>query len=192
MKKKEMSLPDHWQVEESKIIHEDRWIKLRADRCRTPDGHLIDPYYVLEQSEWISILALSPEGSVIVTHEYRHGGACVGPALPGGVVEAGDDTPQACALRELGEETGYQAGEIIGLGSCYANWANQSNQVHYFLALDCAWVLPQSLDENEQISVSHVPLATVMEPGYLVQSFHLANLFLALPHLIKRGFCEIS
>jgi len=180
-------MPSKWTTEASRIIVQDRWITLRADTCRRPDGQLIDPYYVREYGEWTSMLALTADGQVVTVREYRHGAGVSVPALPSGSMELDDIGPDDAAERELLEETGYRAGHVICLGSAYANWANQNNRVHYFLGLDCELVARPTLDENEEIEVGLFALDHVIAPGFLQQSFHIANLWLALPHLRERG-----
>ncbi len=65
------------------MVVEDRWIRVRADDCVDAEGRTIAPYYVLEQAEWVSIMALTDDGSVVAIEEYHHGA---------GVVTAGGDT----------------------------------------------------------------------------------------------------
>ena len=125
--------PEPWQLRSSRRLVDDRWLRLRADRCTRSDGVVIDPYYVLEQLPWVSILAITPARKVLVLKEYRHGAGIVGLGLPGGGAEPGEQ-PAAAARRELLEETGYAADDLVELGWCWANWANQNNKVHHFLA----------------------------------------------------------
>jgi 8-oxo-dGTP pyrophosphatase MutT (NUDIX family) len=171
-----------WSVEDSSRIVDDRWIRIRADSCRRSNGAAVDPYYVLENPEWVSIVAVTVSGDVILISEYHHGAGVVGIGLPGGTVDASDETPLAAARRELLEETGYVAADMISIGSAFANWANQTNRVHFFLASECVTVAPQSLDENEEIEISLVQLDD-FSPMLLQQSFHLANALLAVEHL---------
>lgn len=147
-------------------------------------------YYVREYGEWTSMLALTSGGQAVTVREYRHGADVSVPALPSGSVEDDDLTAEHAAERELLEETGYRAGRTIALGSAYANWANQNNRVHYFLSFDCKLAARPALDENEEIEVGLFPIDDVMRPGFLQQSFHLANLWLALPHLRERGLLD--
>jgi hypothetical protein len=37
-----------WKVTQSDYVLNNRWIRVRADACETPTGHVIAPYYVLE------------------------------------------------------------------------------------------------------------------------------------------------
>ncbi len=175
-----------WTTERTHLAFGDKWIQVRSDQCRRADGHVIEPYYVIEQSEWVSILALTPKDEVVLVKEYHHGVGVVSTGLPGGAAKAGE-TASSAALRELLEETGYEPGELTLLGSGYANWGNQDNQIFYYLASDCRLVQEQALDENEEIEVVLMSLDLVLEPGYLKQSYHLANLFLAAPHLQQRS-----
>ncbi|WP_104086467.1 NUDIX hydrolase [Arthrobacter sp. GMC3] len=174
-----------WTIETSRFVLEDPWIRVRADLCTGANGRVIDPYYVICSNDWVSILPLTPEGKVLVTEEYHHGGGVVAPGLPGGGIESGED-PSTAAERELLEETGYRPSELLTLGSAYANWGNQNNLVHYFVALGCERIGEQSLDANEEIDVRLERVEDILQPGFFKQSFHLANILLALPHLQRR------
>ncbi len=45
-----------WKTLESKYILKDKWMTLRADRCETPDGVVVEPYYVQEPCDWVHIV----------------------------------------------------------------------------------------------------------------------------------------
>jgi 8-oxo-dGTP pyrophosphatase MutT (NUDIX family) len=57
---------------------------------------------------------------VVLIKQYRHGVRDVLLEIPGGIVEPGD-TPLDAAIRELKEETGYTAKEMVFLGATHAN-----------------------------------------------------------------------
>jgi 8-oxo-dGTP pyrophosphatase MutT (NUDIX family) len=174
-----------WKVLSSEILLCDKWIRIRADQCQKADGVVIEPYYVNEQPEWVCVLPLTNDGKVILTTEYRHGAGSVVTGLPGGVVEDCDSEPMVAAKRELTEETGYTSDNLVSLGALYANWANQSNRIHYFLAKDVVKVGYQELDSTEEIEVTAEPIERLAEGGFLKQSFHVACLHLAQQHLRK-------
>lgn len=176
------STPEPWRVVDSRIVVEDRWIRVRADDCRDADDRRIAPYYVLEYGDWISLLALDADGNAIVVAEYRHGAGIVATGTIGGGVEAGE-APIEAAARELREETGYAAGEIVELGSSWANFGNHTNRVHHFLARDCVRVAAQVLDDSEAIAVHVVPLNGLGER--LEQSYHQLTWYKAMEFLSR-------
>jgi len=172
--------PAPWRTLSTETVVADRWIHLRADTCVDAAGRTITPFYVLEPAEWISVLALTPEGDAIVVEEYRHGAGIVALGTIGGAVEPGE-LPTDAAARELREETGFDAREIIDLGATWANFGNHSNRVHHFLARDCVRVADQLLDDGELISVHVLPMEGLGER--LPQSFHQLTWYKALAHL---------
>lgn len=171
--------PAPWRTLSTETVAADRWIQLRADTCVDATGRTITPFYVLEPAEWISVLALTPDGDAIVVEEYRHGAGIVALGTIGGAVESGE-LPADAAARELREETGFDAREIIDLGATWANFGNHSNRVHHFLARDCVRVADQLLDDGELISVHVLPLEGLGEQ--LQQSYHQLTWYKALAH----------
>src|SRR5687768_11288124 len=109
-----------WVVEESKITYEDRWLKVRTDRCVNQHGRVIDSFHVVEYPAWVNVIALTPEGGIVLVEQYRHGVGAILLELPAGVVER-EDSPASAAKRELREETGYEARELQLVGSMDAN-----------------------------------------------------------------------
>jgi 8-oxo-dGTP pyrophosphatase MutT (NUDIX family) len=172
-----------WRLLRSRMLLNDPWIKLRSDVCERQDGLQIEPFYVIEPPEWVCVLPITQDQRVVLTKEYRHGARVVGIGLPGGLVEPGDADPSHAAKRELLEETGFRSDEFVSVGARYANWANHTNRVHYFVARNVTRLQAQELDRNEQIEVLLAPLLQVIDPEFLQQSFHLACVQLALPHL---------
>lgn len=169
--------PAPWRVVDSEIVVADRWIRVRADDCRDAEDLRIAPYYVLEYGDWISVLALDVDGNAIIVEEYRHGAGIIAVGTIGGGVEAGE-APIAAAARELREETGFAAEEIVGLGSTWANFGNHTNRVHHFLARGCVRVSDQTLDESEAIAVHIVSVDGLGE--HLAQSYHQLTWYKAM------------
>jgi ADP-ribose pyrophosphatase len=71
-------------------------------------------------------------------------------SFPAGYIEQGED-PEVAALRELREETGYVAEEMIHLDSYYQDEGSSAAFNHSFLGLNAKKVCDQELDENEII-----------------------------------------
>lgn len=77
----------------------------------------VRPYDYLEMMEGVSILPFHGE-NIITLREYRYPIRSWQTELPGGLIDLGE-TPKQAAVRELKEETGYEAEEVISLGYFY-------------------------------------------------------------------------
>jgi 8-oxo-dGTP pyrophosphatase MutT (NUDIX family) len=166
----------------SHLVIADRWIRVRADECVDGHGRTIAPFYVLEYGDWVSVPALDSSGQAILAEEYRHGAGAVALGTIGGGVEAGE-TPADAAARELLEEAGHVAAELIDLGETWANFGSHTNRVHHFLARDCVRVAEQALDESESIAVRTLPMTDA--GARLEQSYHLITWFKARDWLAR-------
>jgi 8-oxo-dGTP pyrophosphatase MutT (NUDIX family) len=110
--------------------------------------------------DWINVIPVTPEGRVVLIRQFRHGVGRVTLEVPGGEVEPGE-TPEACAARELQEETGYRASAIAKLGEILPNPAFMTNTCHTFLATGCVETAEQSPEDTEAIAVELEDLARV-------------------------------
>lgn len=146
-----------WQVLDSKYSYRDRWLALRSDTVRMPNGTILSPYHILEMPEWVCAIALTPEREIVLVEQYRHGVEQSSVELPSGNQDEPGGDMLAATQRELLEETGYAAEEWHGLGSSTANPARQDNRIHAFLALDARKVAEQSLDPAEMIRTHLLP-----------------------------------
>jgi 8-oxo-dGTP pyrophosphatase MutT (NUDIX family) len=158
--------------------------KFRMDTCELPSGKNYKAF-VLEFDAWANIVALTKNNEVVLVKQYRHGVQEISLELPGGVVNKGED-PLEGARRELMEETGYSAGEIVEVGRLYPNPAIQQNTLYCYLATDVELTGEQHLDEAEEIEVQLVPLDELIEmagSGKFLHALNVAVLFQALAHL---------
>jgi ADP-ribose pyrophosphatase len=98
------------------------WFEVVAKTMR--DGEA--PYYSLRLGDYATTLALTPEGRMLVVRQYRPAVERYTFELPSGLIDPGE-TPAVAALRELLEETGYQAGEAEVLGPMEPDLGRLSN-----------------------------------------------------------------
>jgi 8-oxo-dGTP pyrophosphatase MutT (NUDIX family) len=179
--KKAAAVIEPWQVLDSKYSYRDRWLAVRSDTVRVPNGTILAPYHTIEFPEWVCAIALTPRREIVLIEEYRHGVERLSFELPCGTPEdEGEDVLDAMQ-RELLEETGYASEEWHSLGSSTANTARQNNRVHSFLALDAHPVADQSLDPGEMIRAHIIPWQKFVDDiadGRLeIPGLHLAALW---------------
>ena len=110
---------------------------------------------VIEHRGAAVILPLLDDGRVVLIRNVRHTVGKVLWELPAGTLEAGE-APEACAAREVEEETGYRAGTIVPLTEFFASPGILNERMHGFLATDLE-PTSQSLDHDEEIEVFPIP-----------------------------------
>ncbi len=173
-----------WRTLASEQLLHDRWINLRADRCVTPGGREIAPYYVLSYPDWVHVAALTDDDELVLVEQYRHGAGLSCLELPGGMMDAADADPVATARRELMEETGFAADRWQLVSSLYPNPATHTNRIHAVLATGCRRVgRPRLEDGEEGLTVQCLPVAHVLrdlQAGLLPQAMQIGVLLLAL------------
>jgi ADP-ribose pyrophosphatase len=170
-----------WKILESKYLRKE----VRLDKCELPNGKIIEGV-VLEYGDWVTIVALTKKQEVVMVRQYRHGAQKVILELPGGAMDAEDESPVSAARRELLEETGYTSDTFIQIGCVSPNPANQTNLIYSFLALDADKLSSQNQDETEEIEVVLKPLEEVIamaKSGELLQSMQVSAMFFTLAYL---------
>jgi len=152
--------PKPWEVLSSEWDRTYRVFHLRTDRARSPRTGKDHRFYVLESTDWVNVIPLTPAGEVVLIRQYRHGTRENTLEIPGGLVEPGD-APEDAARRELAEETGYRSRGMTCLGYVHPNPAILNNRCHTFLARDVFPDGGQAQDDKEDIEVLIRPLSDV-------------------------------
>ncbi|HLF46350.1 MAG TPA: NUDIX hydrolase [Chitinophagaceae bacterium] len=172
-----------WKILSSEYLFNDHWFKVRKDICESPEGKIIDPYYVYEFPDWATAVALTEENKVVMVRQYRHAAGEVCIELPGGCVDASDKNLEAAIARELMEETGFAFSSYDYLGKISANPSTNNNWMHLFLAKGGKKVSEQNLDSNEEIVVELYELdelKQMLRERKIIQSMHVTCILYAL------------
>jgi ADP-ribose pyrophosphatase len=84
---------------------------IRVDRVVEPAGKEVNREIVMHPGSVCIVARPTPE-QVIIIRQYRHAAGGELLELPAGTLHPGED-PLECAIRELEEETGYQAARMV-------------------------------------------------------------------------------
>ncbi len=176
----------NWKTLSSEYLFNDLWFKVRKDVCETPEGKIVNPYYVYEFPEWVTCFALTEDNKVLMEMQYRHaiGETCW--EIPGGCVDDDDPNLEAAIQRELLEETGYTFKHFEYLGRTCANPSTNSNWMHMFLATGGKKTSDQRLDPNEEIYIELMDLEEFKKKfrnNEFIQSMHVTTMLYALMKL---------
>lgn len=120
--------------------------------CYHPEKNVSHNFCIINNPDWINIVALTPEKKVILVRQHRLGVDDYTLETVAGLVDEGED-PEKAALREMMEETGYKPKKLVLLKKLAANPAIMSNYIYFYLATDCTRVAGQDLDSQEDIEV---------------------------------------
>lgn len=154
--------PKSWKRKKSNEIADCRVFKIREDICRQEGEDTDHNFFVIENPDWVNVIALTETREVVLIEQFRHGSEEIVLEIPGGLVDDGEE-PIIAAARELVKETGFEAREIIPLGKSRPNPALQNNWIYHFLALDCVKSQDTSFDLHESIVTKLVKLDQIEE-----------------------------
>lgn len=180
-----------WKTLSSTYLFNDRWFKVRKEVCETPDGKIVDPYYIYDFPTWVGAVPVTEDSKIVMVRQYRHalGESCI--EIPGGCVDDTDSNYEQAIRRELLEETGYAFTSYEYLGKISPNPSTNSNLLYMFLAKGGKKVAEQQLDGNEEIEVlllSIQELKQLLRENKIVQSMHVTCIMYALERLGEMNY----
>jgi len=168
-------------------IYKGRIVDLRVERVTLPNGAAVD-LELMHHPGASAVVAADDAGRVVLIRQYRHAAGGYIWELPAGVLASALEPPEACAARELTEETGVVARELRHLGTIFTSPGFCDERIHLFLAhglTDGAHA--QEFDEAIA-EIARVPLAEALarvRNGEIVDGKTIVGLHLAAEALGK-------
>ncbi len=132
----------------------------------------------------VTILPIDDDGNVYFVRQFRVGSNSSLIELPAGKIETGEGA-QATAEREIREEIGMAAREMLPIGEFFMSPGYSTEYMYCFLARGL-YRAPLDPDTDEFLNVEKIPLEKVKQmaaAGDLPDGKSLAVLMLAQPHL---------
>jgi ADP-ribose pyrophosphatase len=166
---KTMKLPSDWKFESSRKIYSNRFIELYEDVLDIRNKKKI--YTRAKRKDYSTIVPFVSDNEILVIKSYRHLVNSYQIEAPSGYIENGE-TPVEAANRELKEETGYGANNIISLGSYTLDYTMFEQTGNLFVGYDLVNERKQELGMMEIIETT---ILTIDEIRKLLFSGKILN-----------------
>lgn len=174
-----------WETLEEKVILKAHVFRYQQVRRKSPTTNEIGEFDIIQCSNWVNVLAITPEKKIVLIKQFRHGTNKYTIEIPGGAINHAEEALVG-AKRELEEETGYTSNNWVSLGKVDVNPAFMTNACYTYLALDAVKTNSQNLDPFEEIEVFEVNLSEIpslVKKGTITHSLVIAGLYLYYGHL---------
>jgi ADP-ribose pyrophosphatase len=143
-------------------VYRGRVVDLSVDRVRLPNGNVTDLEMIRHPGAAVALPLERGDdgvGYALLVRQYRYAADGWLLEVPGGKLDGPED-PEVCARREIIEEIGMEAGELIGLGSILTTPGFTDERIWLYLARDLRPVgAGPSLEADEVLEVERIPLA---------------------------------
>ncbi|MGV3489347.1 MAG: NUDIX domain-containing protein [Tuberibacillus sp.] len=144
----------------SDSIFKGKIIELRVDEVELPNGKTATRE-VIKHPGAVAVIAVTKEGKLVLVKQYRKPLERLLFEIPAGKLDPGEE-PEACALRELKEETGYSCESIehVVSFSTSPGFADEVLHVYYTDSLISG---DRKLDEDEFLDNYEVTLEEALK-----------------------------
>lgn len=174
-------------------VHEGRIVNLSIDAVRFPDGTTGE----LEMIRHPGAAAILPvvgsveeeDPEVLILRQYRYAAGGYLYEVPAGLPDGGDEAWDACARRELEEETGWRAGALRPLTRIYTTPGFTDEVIRLYVA-EALEEGETRLDDDEFVEVVRKPFSEVVEmvrTGEIVDCKSVATILYAARFVVGEG-----
>ena len=171
-----------------KRIYTGRVVSLDVDTVRFPNGTVGDLEMLRHGGASAVVPFLDdrndPDPRILLIRQYRYATEGVIYEIPAGRLDKGEE-PQACATRELKEETGYSAKNVDYLLTFYTTPGFTDEKIHIFAA-DAVDPAESSLEADEIVELTPRRLSdalALIQKGEIVDGKTIIGLLFAARYL---------
>lgn len=143
-----------------KHIYKGKVVTLNIDTVTLPNGVTID-LEIVRHPGAAAVVPVKDNETVVLIKQFRHAAGGFIYEIPAGKLHPGED-PKHCAVRELEEEVGYQAGKLELLSSIFTAPGFTDEVIHIYRATELTRGR-QNLDRDEVLEVVEMSLKEALE-----------------------------
>jgi ADP-ribose pyrophosphatase len=137
-----------------------RVLDVAVEKHEMPDGRQAS-FEIIRHPGGAAALPVLPDGRVLLIRQFRPAIGEMIYEIPAGRLEPGESA-EDCAGRELIEEVGYSAAQLLPLGGLWSTIGFCDEYIHLFLARDLT-LEEQDLEPDEIIDLCPMTLAEAVE-----------------------------
>lgn len=172
-----------WKVTSSKIMYQNRWMRIREDQVVTPTGS-DGIYALLESNDSVMIAVLNDKNELYLVRTFSYPAASWNWELPGGNSD-GEDIA-AASKRELEEETGIVAKTWKQLGKMRVCNGFMTERMATYLATDLSFTGEEEVADEQIDEARFFPMDEVdamiergeINDGQSITGIHLVQKWL--------------
>lgn len=163
----------------SKLIFKGKVLTMKYDTVLLPNGANATRE-IIEHPGAVAVVPVTNDGRIVLVRQYRYPVGKIMLEIPAGKLDKGE-SPDNCAMRELAEETGYMAGQLVKMTSIYTTPGFTDEIIHVYMARNLT-VTDQHPDEDEFINVEVYTKEQIKEmiaDGTICDAKSMVGLFMA-------------
>lgn len=187
-----MSEGSWFETIDRRTVHEG-YARVVIEQVRMPDGAERERE-IVEHDDAVAVVPVDDRGRVLLLKQYRQPLRRYLLEIPAGKLDVEGEAPEEAARRELAEELGVSAGELVHLVTMHNSAGWSTERTHVYLGRHLREVPPPEgfTAEAEEADMEVVPVAALdavamARAGELTDAKTLAGLLLAEPHLDLTG-----
>ena len=145
---------------ERRQVFKGRILDVSVDKVELPNGNVAE-LEVIRHPGAAAMVPVDEDRNVLLVRQYRYASGGWLLEVPAGKLDGGEP-PEACAAREIEEETGHRAGELIPMGWIWTTPGFTDEKIWLFLARGLRETRT-SLQRDEVLTVERLPLDRAVE-----------------------------
>lgn len=169
-----------FKIIDSQTVFRGKIMNVRQDQIEFENGLRANRELVQKHQEATVVVAIDPDGKLVMVKQYRYGTGFEMLELPAGLKEP-EESYESCAIRELEEETGFRAGKVTRMFEYYASPGYCTEKIVFYLAQNLQ-PSEQHLDADEFLTIHHYTIeeaVQMIENGEITNGTTIAGIFAA-------------
>ena len=181
--------PKGWKINSTKKVYSNYLLELYEDLLDLNGKEKI--YLRGVRKDYSTVVPFVSKDEILVIESYRHLVDSTQIEVPSGYIDEGE-SPKDAAIRELKEETGYAAKDIISIGDYTLDYTMFEQKGNLFVAYGLAKEQEQSLGIMEKIDVKIMNIKYIKQllfEGKILNAASIVALYRALDFHNQRYIC---